>query len=99
MNVKSTLENLKDRGVTFWLEGYEIRIRGTGKPLNPELLAELKTHKPEIMQILKEEQPKPYLAKSGDLVIQFDSDPGYHWWRPGSQRSWDIREELKRLVN
>lgn len=48
---------------------------------------------------MKENQPKPYLTQSGDLVIQFDSDPRYHWWRPGSQRSWDIREELKRLVN
>ena len=49
---------------------------------------------------MKENQPKPYLTKSGDLVIQFDSDPRYHWWKLESRRSWEIKEELlKRLVN
>ena len=49
---------------------------------------------------MKENQPKPYLTQSGNLVIPFDSDPRYHWWKPESLRSWEIREELlKRLVN
>lgn len=26
---------------------------------------------------------KPYLAADGTLVIPFDSDPKYHWWKGG----------------
>ena len=99
MNVKSLLGNLKEQGVTLWLEGKEVRIRGTGKPLSPEMFADLKYYKPEIVQILKEEQPKPYLTQFSDLVIPFDSDPRYLWWLSRGMRLTDIRKELKRWVN
>jgi hypothetical protein len=49
---------------------------------------------------MKENQTKPYLTLSGDLAIPFDSDPRYHWWKPGGRRFWEIKEELlKQLVN
>ena len=100
MNVKFVLGELKERGVALWLDGDQIRINGTGEPLSSKMLAELKDHKPEIMQILKEEQPKPYLNGQGDLVIPFGSDTKFQWWRPGSLSSWEIRDELKkRMVN
>ena len=86
MNVKSLLGELRMRGVTLWPDGDQIRIKGTGEPLSPELLADLKSYKPEIMQALKEEQPQPYLNQQGDLVISFDSDPRYRWWHPGGMK-------------
>lgn len=27
----------------------------------------------------------PFLTPGGTLVIPFDSDPKYHWWKPGGQ--------------
>ncbi len=60
-------------------------------------ISKINTDKTDTM---KENQPKPYLTLSGDLAIPFDSDPRYHWWKPGSRRSWEIKEELlKQLVN
>jgi hypothetical protein len=45
-----------------------------------------------------EEEPErkhytlPYFDKSGGLVIPFDSDPKYHWWRDGQSISKTINE-------
>ena len=97
--VREFLERVKGRGVHLQANGDRIHISWPEKTPDPEIRQAIIERKPEILEALKEIQPKPYLTKSGDLVIQFDSDPRYHWWRPGSQRSWDIREELKRLVN
>lgn len=32
------------------------------------------------------ELPKPYFKPDGTLVIPFDSDPKYHWWKQGGQK-------------
>jgi hypothetical protein len=41
------------------------------------------------------EYPKPYLTAGGDLVIPHNSDPKYHWWKPGGQKVDKTREELR----
>ena len=48
---------------------------------------------------MKENQPKPYLTQFGDLVIPFDSDPRFHWWKPGGLKSSELLDQIKRLVN
>ncbi len=97
--VREFLERVKGRGVHLQANGDRIHISWPEKTPDPEIRQAIIERKPEILEALKEIQPKPYLTKSGDLVIQFDSDPRYHWWKPGSLRSWEVREGLKRLVN
>ena len=36
----------------------------------------------------------PYLTPTGDLVIPFDSDPKYHWWKTGGQSVASTRAEI-----
>jgi len=38
--------------------------------------------------------PKPFLTTGGDLSIPFDSDPKYHWWKPGGQSVEQTRAEV-----
>ena len=35
---------------------------------------------------------RPYLTPGGDLVIPFDSDPKYHWWKGGQSVKATIAE-------
>jgi hypothetical protein len=35
---------------------------------------------------------RPYLTPGGDLVIPFDSDPKYHWWKGGQSVKTTIAE-------
>jgi hypothetical protein len=38
--------------------------------------------------------PKPYLTAGGTLVIPFESDPKYHWWK-GGQSVKQTRAEVE----
>lgn len=38
------------------------------------------------------ERPRPYLDSEGDLVIPFDSDLRYHWWKSGQSITETINE-------
>lgn len=37
----------------------------------------------------------PFLTPGGDLSIPFDSDPKYHWWKPGGQSVEQTRAEVQ----
>jgi hypothetical protein len=39
----------------------------------------------------------PYLTPGGTLVIPFDSDPKYHWWKAGQSVEQTRAEVLARL--
>ena len=39
----------------------------------------------------------PYLTSGGTLVIPFDSDPKYHWWKTGQSVAQTLAETLARL--
>jgi hypothetical protein len=41
--------------------------------------------------------PLPYLTPSGTLVIPFDSDPKYHWWKTGQSVEQTRAEVLARM--
>lgn len=36
----------------------------------------------------------PYIAEDGDLVIPYDSDPKYHYWKPCGQSIFETLREL-----
>ena len=38
----------------------------------------------------------PYVTAGGDLVIPFDSDPKYHWWKGGQSVEKTRAEALAR---
>ena len=38
----------------------------------------------------------PYVTAGGDLVIPFDSDPKYHWWKTGQSVEQTRAEVLAR---
>lgn len=41
-----------------------------------------------------ENLPRPYLKADGTLVIPHNSDPKYHWWKPGGQSVDKTRAEF-----
>ncbi|MCA1716263.1 MAG: hypothetical protein LC781_05155 [Actinobacteria bacterium] len=60
------LEDLTGRGVKLWREGDELRGRGPKKTLTPEVLAQLKEHKQEILRTLSGDvTPHPPATPSG----------------------------------
>lgn len=38
---------------------------------------------------------KPYITEEGELVIPFDSDPKYQYWKPCGQSLFETLRELK----
>jgi hypothetical protein len=65
------VEDLQRRGVRLWLEGGELRCRGSKKVLTPEVVTRLKEHKAEIRDLLR---PAP--AKAPEPPA--DQDPCHH---------------------
>lgn len=37
---------------------------------------------------------RPHLTATGELIIPFDCDPKYHWWKPGGQSLAETLAEL-----
>lgn len=54
MIVKQFLKSLATQGITLWAEGEKLRYRAPKNVVTPALLTELKAHKLEILQFLKE---------------------------------------------
>jgi hypothetical protein len=68
MTGASLIEDLTRRGVKMWAEGGELRCRGSKKTLTPEVLDQLKEHKPEILARLR---PAP---KQTAAEVESDAD-------------------------
>ncbi len=56
MNLNELLQALQDNHVELWIEGDLLRFRMPEKSLDKELLAELRRHKREVVEQLKEKQ-------------------------------------------
>ena len=97
--VQEFLEKVKAKGIRLQVIGDRIHVGWPEKTPDPEIRQAIIDRKPEIIKTLKENQPKPYLTQFSDLVIPFDSDPRYHWWKPGGLKSSEFLDQLKRLVN
>ena len=69
MTGATLLEDLTRHGVKLWTEGGELRCRGPKKTLTPEVLAQLKEHKPEILKRLTPPAPV-YTPAPQDTVVQ-----------------------------
>ncbi len=62
-------------------------------PLSEDLQEQLRQRKAEIVALL-EEKARPHLTSAGELIIPFNSDPRYHWWKPGGQSVAQTLAEL-----
>lgn len=70
MTVIELLELVESQGVTLAAEGNELCCEGEALALTPELIAELRAHKAEIISLMK-------CAQCGTLL----SGPLNQWWR------------------
>jgi hypothetical protein len=52
MKAATVLEDLKDLGVSVWVEGDKLRYRGPNSVLNSDVLEQLKASKAEILALL-----------------------------------------------
>ena len=77
MSGATLLEDLTRRGVKLWTEGGELRCRGPKKTLTPEVLAQLKQHKPEILEQLNTPTAEARRRQGArpDLGLQADVSP------------------------
>jgi amino acid adenylation domain-containing protein len=83
------LSDLRQRDVQLWLEGERLRYRAAKDSLTPELLAELKTQKSEIIKFLRQittvvNSPIPPITvceRNGNLPLSF-----------GQQRLWFLHQ-------
>jgi hypothetical protein len=71
VSAAALVEDLTGRGVRLWAEGGELRCRGSKKVLTPDVLAKLKEHKAEILNLLH-----PSTAKAPEAAS--DQDPCHH---------------------
>ena len=97
--VREFLKKVQARGIHLEANGDRIHIKWPEKTPDPEIRQAIIDRKPEILETLKKGLPKPYLTKSGDLAIPFNSDPRFHWWKPGGLKSSEFLDQLKQLVN
>lgn len=94
--VTGLIGQLKTLEYVLYLEGEKIRFKYAGQGEPPEaakaLLHILRDHKSEIVSFLKVAMPKPCMEADGGLVIPFESEPHYHWWKGGQGVKETIEE-------
>ncbi|NEO38508.1 MAG: amino acid adenylation domain-containing protein [Moorea sp. SIOASIH] len=54
MNLVEFLQDISLKGVKLWCDGEKLRTGGSQEVLTPDVIAQLKQHKSEILQLLKE---------------------------------------------
>lgn len=72
----------------------------TGKPVNQYSKQEIETLIKACIEVIRPEQQteyvtEPYIDANSELVIPFNSDPKYHWWRRCGQSLLETLRELK----
>ena len=76
--------------VDFQKLGEKLRVNGlTGKAINQYSKDEMEILIKSILESVRPSRDgpfrKPYINEYGELIIPFDSDPKYHWWRDVGQ--------------
>ena len=76
MRAAGLLEDLQRQGVRLWIEGEELRLRGSKRVLTPDILAHLKGQKSEIIALLR---PPPTHEERSDQDRCPHEVPGDCW--------------------
>lgn len=83
MTAADLLRDLLSRGVELRAEGDRLRWRAPPGVVTQEVLEILAERKAEILTLLSEPRPAPYLDARGELVVPMDADPSACWWLGG----------------
>jgi len=72
----------------------------TGLPVNQYSKDQIKTLVAACLEVSTPMLPKgarfrpPYIDNDGDLIVPYDSDPKYHYWKPCGQSIFETLREL-----
>ena len=81
MNVNTFISELKGKGIQISLVGDQLKVGGPKEVLAPKIVEQLRRNKLEIIQLLTDRTPNPYIdPKTDDLVIPFNCLSRYQWW-------------------
>ena len=78
MNAERLVAKVITTGGGFTVNGSSLEYNIAEKIYSENLKEEIRKYKTEIIRIV---QPLPYIDFKNDLVIPFDSDPKYHYWK------------------
>ncbi|MDH3257564.1 MAG: hypothetical protein OEM27_08090 [Nitrospinota bacterium] len=95
MTALEILEHVNRSGGHLWAEGETLKYKIPEEACSDDLISTMRDHKVELLELIDEQTPQPYLLPDNTLVIPFDSPTRYHWWLEGSLPIKEIREELK----
>lgn len=63
-DARAVLEELRSQGVSFWIEGEQLRVRAVEGVISAEMLEKMRAHKPQIMRLLLDaEHTQPVLPE------------------------------------
>ncbi|NET72212.1 MAG: hypothetical protein F6K62_15120, partial [Sphaerospermopsis sp. SIO1G2] len=75
MNLQELLQTLSAQNIELWVDGDKLRYRASENSLTPELLAEIKQHKSEIIRVLSQkpntENTDSYPLSQGQKALWF----------------------------
>lgn len=90
--VSALLARCRELGAEFFPQpDGKLKVRAPA-PLPEDLCEELQQRKAEVLAFLT--NPRPYINDRGELIIPFDADPRYHWWKLGGQSLAQTLAEL-----
>src|SRR5262249_44457931 len=89
-NAQTLIARCRKLGAEFFpTPDGRLKVRAQA-PIPGPLLEELKNCRAEVLSLLT----RPHINEREELIIPFESDPKYHWWKPGGQSIAEILLEL-----
>jgi len=92
MTASRIFEEVYQRGGELSVVGGRLRYRIPKTTWSQDLISDLKTHKSELIRLILQLTPKPYIDKHGDLIIPFGCLSQYRWWDDRVEDLMTIKE-------
>jgi hypothetical protein len=89
-DIQTLLTRCRELGAEFISgPGGKLKVRALA-PLPEDLQEQLRQHKSDVLALLA----RPYVNARGELIIPFECNPKYHYWKPGGQSLAQTLTEL-----
>jgi hypothetical protein len=75
MSTRTLIAEIRMLGVKLWTEGDRLRYAGPEEAVTPELVERVRSHKPEIVKLLKAKRRKLEQADRRGLIIRWSEYP------------------------
>lgn len=77
MNIELLINDIREAGLELWLDNGNLKLRGPQSALSPELVGQLRTFKPLVIDWLKEngDTGQPLTSAQGSLWTLYQLDP------------------------